>query len=205
MTFGSSRSGERYRGITKRASTAVVIRTFTGRLDMPMQFLRWTTCIGPACGSSRLIATGALGANALGSGYNQLHPSSAQHCGYVWRIFRRFPTESRFKQCGNRCSRFPAMVPHFEGELMAAHRDAGQCPDFTVACFAATGECGQMLRPEGRRRRIWLHDCSLCRVLYFAFIVGRGNPCAKKAATQTMFGCKKKQRLQIGCMYFCDH
>ena len=49
-----------------------------------------------------------------------------------------------------------------------------------------------MLRPEVRRRRIWLHDCSLCRVLYFTFIVGRGNPCAKKAATQTMFGCKKK-------------
>ncbi len=48
-----------------------------------------------------------------------------------------------------------------------------------------------MLRPEVRRRRIWLHDCSLCRVLYFTFIVGRGNPCAKKAATQTMSGCKK--------------
>ncbi len=94
------------------------------------------------------------------------------------------------------------MVLHFEGELMAAHRDAGQCPDFIVACFPATGECGQMLRPEVRRRRIWLHDCSLCRVLYFTFIVGRGNPCAKKAATQTMFGCKQNSvyRLDV-CMF----
>ncbi len=53
-----------------------------------------------------------------------------------------------------------------------------------------------MLRPEVRCGRIWLHDCSLCRVLYFAFIAGHGKSCVKKscvkkAATQTMFGCKK--------------
>ena len=76
------------------------------------------------------------------------------------------------------------------------------CHDFTVACLPATGERGQMLRPEVRRRRIWLHDCSLCRVLCFTFIVGRGNPCAKKAATQTMSGCKKNSvyRLDV-CMF----
>ncbi len=59
-----------------------------------------------------------------------------------------------------------------------------------------------MLRPEVRRRRIWLHDCLLCRVLYFAFIVGRGNPCVKKAATQTMFGCKKSSVYRLdACMF----
>ncbi len=42
----------------------------------------------------------------------------------------------------------------------------------------------QMLRPEVRCRRIWLHDCSLCRVLYFARIAGHSKSCVKKSCAK---------------------